>query len=90
MIALRNTRPSSARGRFEHSFADGRVLGYQRRLGTERTLVLINYGREAKQVRVRGIAERAALTPLYPAAAKAQRGPIITLAPRSVQVFDLR
>jgi alpha-amylase len=90
MIALRNTRPSIARGSFEHSFADGLVLGYQRRLGNERTLVLINYGREAKRVRLRGVAERAALTPLHSTGAAAQRSPMITVAPRSVQVFDLR
>jgi alpha-amylase len=90
MIALRNTRPSIARGSFEHSFADGLVLGYQRRLGKERTLVLINHGREAKRVRLRGVANRATLAPLHPAGSDPQRGPSITVAPRSVQVFDLR
>jgi len=90
MIALRNTRPSIAHGSFEHSFADGLVLGYQRRLGKERTLVLINYGREARRVRLRGVTERATLAALHPAGTKAQRGPAITVAPRSVQVFDLR
>ena len=38
------------------------MLGYQRTLGKERTLVLVNYGREAKQVRLRGVAARAMLT----------------------------
>ena len=90
MIALRNTRPSIARGSFEQAFADGLVLGYQRRLGQERTLVLINYGRETKRVRLRGVNDRATLAPLHPAAADSQRGPMITVAPRSVQVFDLR
>ena len=90
MIALRNTRPSIARGSFEHSFADGLVLGYQRRLGKELTLVLINYGREAKRVRVRGLAEGARLMPLHPTGGKGLRGPTVTLPPQSVQVFDLR
>lgn len=90
MIALRNTRTSIARGSFEYSFADGLVLGYQRQLGAERTLVLINYGREAKRLRLRGVGERATLTPLHPAGRSKRRGPLITVAPRSVQVFDLR
>jgi alpha-amylase len=90
MIALRNTRPSIARGSFEHSFADGLVLGYQRRLGKERTLVLINYGREARQVRLRGVTARALLTPLHPADGATRRAASMTLTPRSVQVFDLR
>jgi alpha-amylase len=90
MIALRNTRPSIARGGFEHSFADGLVLGFQRRLGKERTLVLINYGREAKRLRVRGIDVRATLTPLHPAGGRAQRSATVTLPAQSVRVFDLR
>jgi alpha-amylase len=91
MIALRNFRPSIARGAFEHSFADGLVLGYQRRLGKERTLVLINYGREARRVRIAGAAARAKLLPLYPALARGlPRARVVTSPPRSVQVFDLR
>ena len=90
MIGLRNIRPSIARGSFESSFADGHVLGYQRRLGTERTLVLINYGRVAKRVRVRGLAEGARLMPLHPAGGSRLRGSTVTLPPQLVQVFDLR
>jgi alpha-amylase len=90
MIALRNARPSIARGTFEHSFADGLVLGYQRRLGKELTLVLINYGREAAQVRVRGVSARTRLTALHPVPNAEQRGATLTAPPRSVQVFDLR
>ena len=89
MIALRNTRPSIARGSFEHSFADGLMLGYQRRLDKQRALVLINYGREAKRVRLRGVTGTT-LAPLHPAGMASLRGPVITVAPRSVQVFDLR
>ncbi len=43
LIGLRNRHPSIARGSYEHAVADGLVLGFQRRLGRERTLVLINY-----------------------------------------------
>ncbi len=52
MLGLRNSRASLARGTFEQAFAQGLVLGFQRVLGGERTLVLINYGTEAAQVDV--------------------------------------
>jgi glycosidase len=86
MIALRNARPSLARGSFEHSFADGLVLGFERRLGKERTLVLINYGNEPKTVSVPGLEPGTRATSLYPA----RGGNRFELPPQSVRVFDLR
>ena len=68
MIGLRNTFPSIARGRFEHGFADGLVLGYQRALGAERTLVLLNYGTEPATAWVRELPARSRLQAVYPAA----------------------
>jgi alpha-amylase len=85
MIALRNARPSIARGSFEHAFADGLVLGFQRRLGRERTLVLMNYSTEAVTARVPGLAPRARLATLY-----GSRNASLQLPPQSVRVFDLR
>jgi alpha-amylase len=85
MLALRNNRPSIARGSFEHSFADGLVLGFQRRLGRETTLVLINYGTEAAAVTPPGL-QGTTLRPLYPAGA----APTLRLPPLSVQVFDVK
>jgi alpha-amylase len=68
MLALRNARPSIARGSFEHAFADGLVLGFQRahegEHQRERTLVLINYGTAAKRVRVAGLFASSKLTAL--------------------------
>jgi alpha-amylase len=90
LIALRNTRPSIARGSFEHSFADGLVLGYQRRLGTERTLVLINYGRESRALRVPGVEARVKAVRLFPVGQGNAPRANFTLPPRSVHVFDLR
>ena len=55
MLALRNTHPSIARGTWEHAFADGLVMGFQRALGSERTLVLINYGQESRELAVPGL-----------------------------------
>jgi alpha-amylase len=66
------------------------VLGYQRRLGHERTLVLVNYGREARRMRVPGVGAASRWQELYPTRGTAQRGPLLTLPPQSVRVVDLR
>lgn len=95
MLALRNTRASIARGSFEHSFADGLVLGFQRRLDGERTVVLINYGTGLASVRVPDLPAGQALRSAYPAggALSARIGKdgsaTIHLAPLSVRVFDV-
>ena len=90
MLGLRNSRPSIARGSFESSFADGLVLGFQRRLGSERSLVLVNYDTRAAIVTVPGLSPQDRLAPLYPKAAEAPTSNTLTLAPQSVQVFDIR
>lgn len=90
MLALRNTRPSIARGSYEHAFADGLVLGFQRALGRQRTLVLINYGAEARRVRVAGLYGSSTRNAVYPARGGKQRGAFVTLPPHSVHVFDVR
>jgi alpha-amylase len=95
VLALRNTRASIARGSFEHSFADGLVLGFERVLGSERTLVLINYGTATAEARLAGLPARTHLHTLYPrwgaaAAADAAGAASVTLAPQSVRVFDVR
>ena len=92
MLALRNSRPSIARGSFEASFADDLVLGFQRRLGNERSLVLINYGTQAAIVKLPGIAAQDRLVPLYPARGDAPSpgDDMLTLAPQSVQVYDIQ
>jgi alpha-amylase len=43
MLRLRNTLPSVARGSFEHSLAQGLVVGWQRHFDSERTVTLINF-----------------------------------------------
>lgn len=89
MLALRNSRPSIAQGSFEAGFADGLVLGFQRRHGTERSLVVINYGTQAATVKLAGIAPTDRLAPIYPSKADATAGTALTLAPQSIQVFDI-
>jgi alpha-amylase len=91
LIQLRRQRPSVARGSFEHAFADGLALGFQRRLGAERTLVLINYGSSEASVAVPGLGPRTTLRPLVPARAAAlkPRAATLTLPSRSVQVYAI-
>jgi glycosidase len=90
MIGLRNSRPSIARGAFEHGFADRLVLGFQRVHENERTLVLVNYGRQPQRVRVGGLFGSSRVAALYPKRGAAHRGAFITLPAQSVRVFDVR
>jgi alpha-amylase len=59
-------------------------LGFQRRLGNERTLVLINYGSKPRTVQPAGLGG-ARLVALHGGG-----GSPLTLPPQSVRVFDLR
>jgi glycosidase len=89
MLALRNARPSIARGAYRSLFVRGRAYGFLRTLGAERTLVLVNYGEDAVAVRPPGVASGARWRALYPAAGGETVGPRLRMAPRSVQVYDL-
>jgi glycosidase len=94
LLGLRNTRPSIARGSFEHSFADGLVLGFQRRWQDDHTLVLVNYGTTPATVDVPGLPAGVRMRSLYPTVDTARRveppGPAtMQLAPQSVQVWRL-
>jgi glycosidase len=66
MLKLRNTLPSIAQGRYEHGFAQGLVAGWQRVHGSERTLVLINYGRELAQAQMAKLPPGARLHSAFP------------------------
>ncbi len=95
MLKLRNSHPSIARGSFENSFADGAVLGFQRRFGADHTLVLINYGDVAVTAAAAGLPAGARLRSAYPAAAKPARADHtgsarIELPPQSVRVYTVR
>jgi len=61
LLALRNSLPSIARGNYTAPFVSGQIMGYQRQLGTERTLVVINYGTAAGNVTVTGLPANATL-----------------------------
>ena len=103
MLKLRNTRASIARGSWEQAFADGLVMGFERVLGGERTLVLINYGLDARVVGLPQAGSAAApAAQLLWASEPAMAGRLQPtsappsfvpqgqrLAPQSVQVWDL-
>ena len=96
MIRLRNTLPSIAQGSYEHSFAQGLVAGWQRSLGRERTVVVINYGPTAAPVAISALPRGARLVSAYPAgdatAARADGSGTarLTLAPQSLRVLLVR
>ncbi|MFM8738229.1 MAG: DUF3459 domain-containing protein, partial [Betaproteobacteria bacterium] len=103
MLTLRNTRASIARGSWERAFADGLVMGFERVLDGERTLVLINYGPEVRNVRLpQSAAPSGPSARLLWASEPAMAGRLQAafntvafepqgqrLAPQSVQVWDL-
>ncbi len=91
VIGWRNQRPSLARGDFAHSFADGLLLGFQRRLGPERTLVLINYGHGTAQPTPEALALPAGRSPrlLWRSAPAPAGASLFTMAPQSVALVAL-
>ncbi|WP_310387295.1 alpha-amylase family glycosyl hydrolase, partial [Roseateles sp.] len=67
MLKLRKQYPALARGSYEAPSAQGQVLSFQRRLGQQISLVVINYGGEAGSAGVSGLPARAKLAAAYPA-----------------------
>ena len=94
MIGLRNTRLSLSVGGYEKPLVQGRVAGWQRSQGSERTLVLINYGAQAATVRVNDLPASAVLSTLWPqgvAQTSASFGSAdLQIPARSVRVLDVK
>ena len=99
MLALRNSRPSIAQGSYDSPFVSGQVMGYLRTFatttGSERSLVLINYGSTATTTNFGGLAANGQLTALYPAgggtvSADAGGNASISVAAQSVQVYSVQ
>jgi len=94
MLALRNGFPSIASGVYENVAVNGSVMSFQRRLGSERTVVAINYGTGAANAAVAGLPANATLASAYPAlsanvAANASGQASVGLAGQSVRVFSV-
>ena len=95
MLALRNRYPSIARGSYLAGQADGQVLGWQRRLGAEHTVVVINHGSTVAGTAVPGLPAGATLAQLYPdvdtrIAVDAEGRARVALQPRGVRVFSVQ
>ena len=95
MLSLRNTLPSIVRGSYARAFVQGEVIGFQRRLGQEKTWVLINYGTQAASVSVAKAGALSHWLAQYPRAseallADAKGGLKVLLPAQSVQVYLLQ
>jgi hypothetical protein len=65
-------------------------MAYQRRMGHEHSLVVINYGQQASTLAIDGLTSNAELRPLYSAAGTQRlRAGQLTVPAQSVQVFAL-
>ena len=92
LIGWRNERASLARGDFSNSFSDGGLLGFQRQLGRERTLVLINYGTQAAKLptgALGALPDGTGAYLLWRSAPEPAGEDAFTLAPQSVALFAL-
>jgi glycosidase len=94
MLALRNGLPSIAQGSYEQPFVSGAVMGYQRLFGSERTLVLINYGPTDATVGVSGLNAGAVLQSVYPPGAADLQAAAsgvaqVAIASQAVKVFKV-
>ncbi|MDH0865981.1 alpha-amylase family glycosyl hydrolase [Mitsuaria sp. GD03876] len=74
MLALRNSQPAIARGRYEAPLAQGRVLSFQRVFQGQRVLVVINYGQQAADIALPGLPPKARLRVLHAASTAAATG----------------
>jgi glycosidase len=95
MIALRRDWPSLARGSYEYAAAAGSVMSYQRSLGDERTVVLINYGSSTATAALARLPPNAQLAALYPTpgtdvSADAAGSASVTMAAQSLSVYRIR
>jgi alpha-amylase len=92
MLALRKGRPSVAAGSYENVVVSNTLLSFQRGAGSERTLVVVNYGSSAAALPAAAAAAGATLAGLYPAGAGTTTfdGSNVTVPAQSVRVYDLK
>ncbi len=94
MLGLRNSLPSIARGSYVAPFVAGQAMGYQRRLGSETSLVLINYGNASANLSVASLSPGATLVPRHGASASvginATGQAAVAMPGLSVQVYTVQ
>jgi len=95
MLALRNRLPSLAQGSYDAPVVQGQVMAYQRTLGAETTLVVINYGNKPGKASLKNLQPRAAWAAAYPQRSQtlqttAQGALSLSLPAQSVRVYTLQ
>ena len=95
LMGLRKASPAIARGAYVAPFVTGQAMGFQRTLGTERVLVLLNYGSAAASVDVSALPAGASLLATFPngvAAASADSAghARIDMPAQAVRVFQVK
>ena len=95
LMALRKASPAIALGAYVAPFVTGQAMGFQRTLGAERVLVLLNYGSAAASLDVGALPAGASLAPAFPtgvAAASADNAghARIDMPALAVRVFQVK
>ena len=95
LLTLRKALPSIARGSWLRPVADGATLSFQRRLGTEHTVMTYNYARQPQTLAVQGLPAGARLQALLPGQAQALQadasgGVQVPLAAQSFAVWRVQ
>ena len=75
MLGLRNSHPAIAQGSYDFYAVQGAALSFQRNLGSDHVLVVLNYGAAAGTVALSNLPANATLSVLYPGA-----GPVLPSA----------
>ncbi|MEO8161199.1 MAG: DUF3459 domain-containing protein, partial [Arenimonas sp.] len=92
LLALRNGIPALARGSYAQAHVAGQTWSYQRVLGRQTALVLINYGAGPASIELEGLAAGLRLRAQLPGSKRSMRVNAngrarLRLPPRSVAVY---
>jgi len=95
MLALRNGLAPIASGSYEGARVEGSVMSFQRALGGQRVLVVINYGNAAASTAVPLLPAGATLQNRFPAGAAdvavdGSGSAVVAVPAQAVRVFELR
>jgi glycosidase len=94
LLTLRNTLPSIASGSYVAPFVSGQVMGFQRHLGNEKVLVMVNYGTSSANVAVQDLPANVKLVARLGLAATTSADPTgrvtLPIGAQSVEVYLLQ
>jgi alpha-amylase len=66
MLGLRHQYPSIMKGNYQHAFTTADVMGFQRQLGSQTSLILINTGKKASSIDVKKLKLNSVFSMRYP------------------------